>query len=47
MILKVEEGRIVITPLPKLLTKRRKWAKTTVDEFEKESELMSGEMGLA
>lgn len=44
LILKVEEGRIVLTPLPKLLVKRRKWAKTTLEEFEKESESLTEEM---
>ncbi len=44
LILRIEEGRIILTPLPKLLVKRRKWAKTTLEEFERESERLSEEM---
>ncbi len=44
LILRIEEGRIILTPLPKLLVKRRKWAKTNLEEFERDSERLSEEM---
>ena len=44
LILRIEEGRIILIPLPKLLVKRRKWAKTTLEEFERGSERLSEEM---
>ncbi len=44
LILRIEGGRIVLSPLPKLLVKRRKWAKTTLEEFERESEQLSEEI---
>ncbi|MDL1957329.1 MAG: hypothetical protein LWW95_09865 [Candidatus Desulfofervidus auxilii] len=45
--MKVEDRRLILEFIPNPLTlalKIRKWAKTTVEEFEKESEMMQNEL---
>lgn len=47
VLMKVEDRRLILEFIPNPLTlalKIRKWAKTTVEEFEKESEMMQNEL---
>ncbi len=44
LIMRVENGKIILEPIPKLLVRRKKWASTTLEEFEAESEALSEEM---
>jgi len=40
LLVEIEENRIVMKPLPRLLKKRRIWSTTTIKELEEESEKM-------
>lgn len=47
VLMKIEDRRLILEFIPNPLTlalKIRKWAKTTVEEFEKESEMMQNEL---
>ena len=44
LIMRVENGKIILEPIPKLLVRRKKWTSTTLEEFEAESEALSEEM---